>query len=249
VDVVTVPDGPRSGARPSALSLAVLLSQQHGIETLLQYSCRDRNLLGIQSDLLGAHALGLRNLLGITGDARSLGDIPDATAVFDVDSIGLTNVVNRLNHGLDIGGQTIGAPTRFHTGVMANPSRDLDQELKRLEYKVEAGAEFVVTRPIFDVQAFERFLQRVEPFRIPIIVGLWPFDSALNAEFMANEVPGVTVPEALVERMRRAASAEAAEAEGVTIARELLRNLRSVAQGVQIFTQSGKVDRALDVLG
>ena len=248
VDVVAVPDGPRSGARLSALSLAVLMSQQHGIETLLQYSCRDRNLLGIQSDLLGAHALGLRNILGITGDARSLGDIPDATAVFDVDSIGLTNVVNRLNHGLDIGGQSIGAPTRFHTGVMANPSRDLDQELKRLEYKVEAGAEFVITRPIFDAQAFERFLQRVEAFRIPIIVGLWPFDSALNAEFMANEVPGVTVPEALVERMRRAASAEAAEAEGVSIARELLRNLRAMAQGVHIFTQSGKIDRAFDVL-
>ena len=248
VDVVAVPDGPRSGARLSALSLAVLMSQQHGIETLLQYSCRDRNLLGIQSDLLGAHALGLRNILGITGDARSLGDIPDATAVFDVDSIGLTNVVNRLNHGLDIGGQSIGAPTRFHAGVMANPSRDLDQELKRLEYKVEAGAEFVITRPIFDAQAFERFLQRVEAFRIPIIVGLWPFDSALNAEFMANEVPGVTVPEALVERMRRAASAEAAEAEGVSIARELLRNLRAMAQGVHIFTQSGKIDRAFDVL-
>jgi methionine synthase I (cobalamin-dependent)/5,10-methylenetetrahydrofolate reductase len=248
VDVVAVPDGPRSGARLSALSLAVILTQQHGIEALLQYSCRDRNLLGIQSDLLGAHALGLRNLLGITGDARSLGDIPDATAVFDVDSIGLTNVVNRLNHGLDIGGQSIGAPTRFHAGVMANPSRDLDQELRRLEYKVEAGAEFVVTRPIFDLPAFERFLRRVEVFRIPIIVGLWPFDSALNAEFMANEVPGVTVPETLVQRMRRAASAEAAEAEGVAIARELLRSLRPMAQGVHIFTQSGKVDRAFDVL-
>jgi homocysteine S-methyltransferase len=248
VDVVTVPDGPRSGARLSALSLAVLMSQQHGIETLLQYSCRDRNLLGIQSDLLGAHALGLRNLLGITGDARSLGDIPDATAVFDVDSIGLTNVVNRLNHGLDIGGQAIGAPTRFHAGVMANPSRDLDQELKRLDYKIEAGAEFVVTRPIFDVQAFERFLQRVDSFRIPIVVGLWPFDSALNAEFMANEVPGVTVPEALVERMRRTGSAEAAEAEGVAIARELLRDLRSMARGVHVFTQSGRVERAFDVL-
>jgi homocysteine S-methyltransferase len=248
VDVVTVPDGPRSGARLSALSLAVLMSQRHGIETLLQYSCRDRNLLGIQSDLLGAHALGLRNLLGITGDARSLGDIPDATAVFDVDSIGLTNVVNRLNHGLDIGAQSIGAPTQFHAGVMANPARDLDQELRRLEYKVEAGAEFVVTRPIFDVPAFERFLQRVDAFRIPILVGLWPFDSALNAEFMANEVPGVTVPEALVARMRRSESAEAAEAEGVAIARELLAALRPMAQGVHLFTQSGKVERAFDVL-
>ncbi|MEZ5283639.1 MAG: methylenetetrahydrofolate reductase [Vicinamibacterales bacterium] len=146
MDVVTIPDGPRGGARLSAMSAAVLMAQQGGIETLLQYSCRDRNLLGIQSDLLGAHALGLRNLLGITGDVRSLGEIPDATAVFDVDSVRLTNVINRLNHGLDIGGQPIGAPTRFLAGVMANPARDIEAEVKRLGYKVEAGAEFVVTR-------------------------------------------------------------------------------------------------------
>jgi methionine synthase / methylenetetrahydrofolate reductase(NADPH) len=247
VDVVTIPDGPRSGARLSALSLAVLVAGQ-GIEPLLQYSCRDRNLLGIQSDLLGAHALGLRNILGITGDVRTLGDIPDATAVFDIDSIGLINVVTRLNYGLDIGGQPIGPPTRFHAGVMANPSRDLDQELKRLHYKVDAGAEFVITRPVFDVATFQRFLQRVEGFRIPIIVGVWPFDNALHAEFMANEVPGVTVPDALVARMREADSAEAAEAEGVAIARELLAALRPMAQGVQIFTLSGRVERAFEVL-
>ncbi|MDH4066742.1 MAG: methylenetetrahydrofolate reductase, partial [Acidobacteriota bacterium] len=248
VDVVTIPDGPRSGARLSALSLAVLVAQQGGIETLLQYSCRDRNLLGIQSDLLGAHALGLRNLLGITGDARSLGDIPDATAVFDVDSIGLTNVINRLNHGLDIGGQSIGAPTRFLAGVMANPSRDLEPELKRLGYKVEAGAEFVVTRPIFDVAAFERFLRRIEAFRIPVVASVWPFDSALHAEFMANEVPGVTVPEALVDRMRRVGDGPEAAAEGVAIARELVSTLRTMAQGVHLFTLSGPVERAFDVL-
>jgi homocysteine S-methyltransferase len=247
VDVVTIPDGPRTGARLSALSLAVLVAGQ-GVEPLLQYSCRDRNLLGIQSDLLGAHALGLRNILGITGDVRTLGDIPDATAVFDIDSIGLTHVVTRLNHGLDIGGQPIGPPTRFHTGVMANPSRDLDQELKRLHYKVEAGAEFVITRPVFDLVAFERFLKGVEGFRIPIIVGVWPFDNALHAEFMANEVPGVTVPDALVNRMRRAGSAEAAAAEGVAIARELLAALRPMAQGAQIFTLSGRVERAFEVL-
>ncbi|MGE0464464.1 MAG: bifunctional homocysteine S-methyltransferase/methylenetetrahydrofolate reductase [Vicinamibacterales bacterium] len=248
VDVVTIPDGPRSGARLSALSLAVLVAGE-GIEPLLQYSCRDRNLLGIQSDLLGAHALGLRNILGITGDVRTLGDIPDATAVFDVDSIGLTNVITRLNHGLDIGGQPIGPPTRFHAGVMANPARDLDQELKRLHYKVEAGAEFVITRPVFDVAGFERFLKGVEGFRIPIVVGVWPFDNALHAEFMANEVPGVTVPDALVQRMRQANSAEAAAAEGVAIARELLAALRPMVQGAQIFTLSGRVERAFEVLG
>jgi methionine synthase I (cobalamin-dependent)/5,10-methylenetetrahydrofolate reductase len=248
VDVVTIPDGPRSGARMSALSMAVLVQQHAAVEALLQYSCRDRNLLGIQSDLLGAHAMGVRNVLGITGDVRSLGDIPDATAVFDVDSIGLTNVINRLNHGLDIGGQSIGEPTAFHAGVMVNPSRDLDQELRRLEFKVEAGAEFAVTRPVFDVAAFERFLKRVEPLGLPIIVGIWPFESALNAEFMANEVPGVTVPDALVERMRRTTSAEAAAAEGVQMAREIVKAVRGMAAGIQISTPSGRLDAALDVL-
>jgi homocysteine S-methyltransferase len=248
VDVITVPEGPRSGARMSALSVAVLVQQQVGAEILLQYSCRDRNLLGIQSDLLGAHAMGVRNLLGITGDVRSLGDIPDATAVFDVDSIGLTNVITRLNHGLDIGGQPLGEPTAFHTGVMVNPSRDLDQELRRLEFKVEAGAEFAVTRPVFDVAAFERFLARVEPFRLPIVVGIWPFESALNAEFMANEVPGVTVPEALVERMRRASSAEAAAQEGIAIARELVQAIRRSAAGIQVSAPSGRVETLMAIL-
>ena len=248
VDVVTIPDGLRSGARMSALSMAVMVQQHAAVEALLQYSCRDRNLLGIQSDLLGAHAMGVRNVLGITGDVRNLGDIPDATAVFDVDSIGLTNVINRLNHGLDIGGQPIGDPTAFHAGVMVNPSRDLDQEVRRLEFKVEAGAEFAVTRPVFDVAAFERFLARVSGFGLPIIVGIWPFESALNAEFMANEVPGVTVPDALVERMRKTGSAEAAAAEGVAIAREIVTAVKGMAAGVQISTPSGRLDAALDVL-
>jgi homocysteine S-methyltransferase len=248
VDVVTIPDGLRSQARMSALSMAVLVQQHASVEALLQYSCRDRNLLGIQSDLLGAHAMGVRNVLGITGDVRNLGDIPDATAVFDVDSIGLTNVINRLNHGLDIGGQSIGEPTGFHAGVMVNPSRDLEQELRRLEFKVEAGAEFAVTRPVFDVGAFEKFLKRVEPMGLPIIVGIWPFESALNAEFMANEVPGVTVPDALVERMRKTASADAAVNEGVTIAREIVAAVKGMAAGIQISSPSGRLDAALDVL-
>lgn len=247
VDVVTVTDGTRSGAHVSALALAVL-AQQAGIDTILQYSCRDRNLLGIQSDLLGAHALGLRNVLGITGDPRYLGEIPDATAVFDVDSIGLTNLIARLNHALDLGGQPLGTPARFLCGVMANPSRDLDQELKRLAYKVEAGAEFIVTRPVFDAGTFERFLRRIESFRRPVLVGLWPFDSALQAEFMANEVPGVTVPEPLVARMRACESAEAAAAEGRAIAVEVLRAVRPMAQGVHLFAPGGRVADAAQVL-
>ena len=249
VDAVNIPDGPRGGARVSALSLAVLIEQQAGIETLLHYSCRDRNLLGIQSDLLGAHAMGLRNLLLITGDPGRVGDYPDATAVFDVDSIGLTNVVSRLNRGCDVGGQTIGAPTGFHIGVSVNPGApNMDQELRRLEYKVEAGAEFIVTRPIFDIAAFERFLKRIEFARLPVVAGLFPFESARNAEFMANEVPGVRVPDAMLERMRRTEDADAAVREGIAIARELGTGLSGAVQGVQISTASGDISAALAVL-
>src|SRR5579864_9497068 len=249
VDVVNVPDGLRAGARISALSLAVLIEQQAGIETVLHYACRDRNLLGIQSDLLGAHAMGLRNLLLITGDPGRVGDYPDATAVFDVDSIGLTNVVSRLNHGCDVGGQAIGAPTAFHVGVSVNPgASNLDQELRRLDYKVEAGAEFVMTRPVFDVRAFEAFLKRIERARLPVVAGVFPFESVRNAEFMANEVPGVRVPDALIERMRRAELPEAASAEGIAIAREITAELRGAVQGVQVSTQSGDVDAALAVI-
>ncbi len=249
VDVINIPDGLRAGARLSALSLAVLIEQQAGIETILHYSCRDRNLLGIQSDLLGAHAMGLRNLLLITGDPGRVGDYPDATAVFDVDSIGLTNVVSRLNHGCDVGGQTIGAATRFHVGVSVNPAAsNMDQELRRFDYKVEAGAEFVLTRPVFDVKAFEMFLKRIEHAHLPVVAGVFPFESARNAEFMANEVPGVRVPDALLERMRRTERPDAAAEEGITIAREIARELRGSVQGVQVSTQSGDIDAALGVI-
>ena len=249
VDVVNIPDGLRSGARLSALALAVLVEQQAGIETVLHYACRDRNLVGIQSDLLGAHAMGLRNVLLITGDPGRVGDYPDATAVFDVDSIGLTNLVTRLNHGGDIGGQPIGAPTAFHVGVSVNlAASNMDEELRRFDYKVEAGAEFVITRPIFDVAGCERVLRRLESARLPIIGGIFPFDSARNAEFVANEVPGVRVPEHLMERMRKADGQAAAAAEGIAIAREIAAALRHAVQGIQVSTQTGNIDAALGVL-
>ena len=249
VDVINIPDGQRAGARISALSLAVLIEQQAGIETVLHYACRDRNLLGIQSDLLGAHAMGVRNLMLVTGDPGRVGDYPDATAVFDVDSIGLTNVVSRLNRGCDVGGQSIGAPTSFHIGVSVNPTAsNLEQELRRFEYKAEAGAEFVVTRPIFDLRAFEPFMKRIETARLPIVAGIFPFESARNAEFLANEVPGVRVPDALLERMRSAEGRDAAVREGIAIAREIAAELRGAVQGVQVATQSGDIDAALAVL-
>jgi len=249
VDAVNVPDGYRSGARISALSLAVLIEQQAGIETLLHYSCRDRNLLGIQSDLLGAHAMGLRNLMLVTGDPSRVGDYPDATAVFDVDSIGLTNLVSRLNHGCDVGGQAIGAPTAFHLGVSVNPAApNLDDELRRFAYKVDAGAEFVVTRPVFDFPAFESFLKRIESARLPVIAGVFPFENARHAEFMANEVPGVRVPEDLLKRMHQAGGPEAATAEGVAIARSLVERLREIVQGIQVSSASGSGEAALAVI-
>src|ERR1043165_2207435 len=248
VDVVNIPDGPR-GPRMSALALAVLVQQKAGIETVLQFSCRDRNLLSMQSDLLGAHAMGIRNVIGVTGNARMLRDYPDATVVFDVDSVGLTNVITRLNQGLDIGGQAIGAPTAFHTGVMVNPgAEDLDSEIRRFEYKVEAGAEFAFTRPVFDAATFERLYRRLESARIPVLVGLRPFESVIDAEFMANEVPGVRVPDQGLERMRSATGADAAAVQGIAIARETLIALRGMVQGVHIAAPGGHIDAALTVL-
>jgi 5,10-methylenetetrahydrofolate reductase len=249
VDFVNIPDGPRASARMSALAAALVVQQQAGLETILHYTCRDRNLLGIQSDLLGAHSMGVRNLLVITGDPPRGGDYPDATAVLDVDSIGLTNVVAHLNRGLDIGRQPIGQPTAFHIGVALNPgAADLDEELRRFQYKVEAGAEFAVTQPIFDAAGFAAFLKQIAGTRIPVIAGVMPLDSVRHAEFMANEVPGVRVPETVVERMRRAENAGRGVAEGLVIAREIASEIRPLVQGLQISTAAGAIEAALDVI-
>jgi homocysteine S-methyltransferase len=252
VDLVNIPDGPRASARMSALAAAIVVQQQAGVETILHYACRDRNLLSLQSDLLGAHSMGVRNLMIITGDPPRMGDYPDATAVLDVDSIGLTNVVARLNRGLDIGGKGIGQPTGFHIGVGLNPSAlNVDEELRRFEYKVEAGAEFAITQPVFDVAEFSAVLKRVGAYEIPIVAGLTPLESLRHAEFMANEVPGVRVPDAILDRMRRAETAGCAAAEGRAIARELAGELRPLVQGVQISTFStgtAGIDAALGVI-
>jgi homocysteine S-methyltransferase len=247
VDVVTILDGPRSGAYMSALSLAVLVQQQAGIEPVLQYACRDRYLLGMQSDLLGAHAIGLRNLLIFTGDPRKSGDYSDATFVFDVDSIGLTNAVSRLNHGCDVGGQAIGPPTAFHVGVIANPTApNLEEEIRRFEYKADAGAEFAVTPPVFDLAAFDEFRRRTAHVAVPIVASVLPFDSVLHAEYLANEMPNIRVPEPLLARMRRTDGADAAVAEGVAIAQEIARELRTRAQGLQIGGPMSSVLAVLD---
>ena len=250
VDAVNVPDGPRAQSRMGALLTSLLIEQQVGIETVTHYCCRDRNLLGMLSDLLGASAIGLRNMLIITGDPPKMGPYPNATAVFDIDAIGLTNLVNNLNHGLDPGGNAIGAPTCFAIGVGVNPGAiDLEHELKRFTWKVEAGAEYAITQPVFDVEQLESFLAKLDTNRIPIIAGIWPLVSHRNAEFLANEVPGVTVPQHIIERMRRAneKSKEHGVQEGIAIAREMLERVRPSVQGVQVSAPFGKVELALQV--
>ena len=250
VDVVNVPDGPRAQSRMGALLSALMIERDVGLETVIHYCCRDRNLLGMLSDLLGAAAAGLRNLLIITGDPPKMGPYPDSTAVFDIDSIGLTNLVHGLNHGLDPGTNPIGAPTSFVIGVGANPGAvDLDRELSRFAWKVDAGAEFAVTQPVFDTDQLERFVARIESMRIPIVAGIWPLVSLRNAEFLANEVPGVSVPDRVLARMRQASELgkEAALAEGVSIAREMFAHVRGLVQGVQVSAPFGRVNVALDV--
>ena len=249
VDAINIPDGARAAARMGAMFLAIMMEQQTGIESILHYCCRDRNLIGMQGDLLGMYAIGLRNILIITGDPPKLGDYPDATAVFDVDAIGLTNMVTRLNHGLDLGGSPIGKPTGYHVGVGANPGAiDMEFELRRFKYKVEAGAEFAVTQPVFDVAQLKSFLGAVKGHEIPIIAGIWPLSSLRNAEFMRNEVPGVIVPDSIMERMQKAEAEGRAREEGTAIARETLEEVRGLVQGVQVSAPFGKVQGALDVL-
>jgi homocysteine S-methyltransferase len=252
VNAVNVPDGPRAQMRMGVLPTATLIEQRAGIETVVHYCCRDRNLLGMLSDLLGAHALGLRNLLLITGDPPRMGPYPEATAVFDIDAIGLTNLVSRLNRGMDPGGNPIGEPTSFTIGVGVNPGAvDLEYELKRFYWKVEAGAEYAITQPVFDPDQLLHFIEEIRrrDMWIPIVAGIWPLVSARNAEFMANEVPGVVVPTTVIERMQRASARgkEAGLEEGIAIAREMLERVRGHVQGVQVSAPFGKVGFALQV--
>ncbi len=248
VDAINIPDSPRASARMSNQALSLLVQQEVGIEAILHYTCRDRNVLSMQSDLLGAAALGIHNLICITGDPPKMGNYPDATAVFDVDAIGLVNIVHNLNRGLDIGGNPLGTGTSFVIGVGANPGLpNIDEEIKRFEYKVEAGAECAVTQPVFDLKLLEAFLRRIEHCKIPVIAGIWPLVSVRNAEFMKNELR-VSVPDSILERMAGAKTPEAAREEGVAIAREMLIAVREMVQGAQISAPSGRYSAAADVL-
>jgi homocysteine S-methyltransferase len=249
VDAINVADGPRASARMSAQALCVLLQEKVGIDTILHYTCRDRNLLGIQSDLLGAHALGLRNVLAITGDPPKLGDYPDATAVYDVDSIGLIRIMDNLNHGADLAGNLMGPALAIHVGCGADPSKpDTDKEVRRLEEKVKAGAEYIMTQPVYDPRTLERFLSLIRHLDLPLLVGVLPLYSHRNAEFLHNEVPGMSIPDDIRERMRQAGSGERAQLEGVRIAQEATLAARELAQGVYIMPPFNKVDLAVRVI-
>lgn len=249
---VNLPDGPRAQCRMSAVAAAVLIERETGLETIPHYCCRDRNLLGMQSDLLGASALGLRNVLLVTGDPPKMGPYPDSTAVFDVDAIGLTNLVHRFNCGEDLGGNPIGSSTAFCVGVGVNPSAvNVEEELRRFYWKIDAGADFAMTQPVFDVAVLKSFLEKVTPHPVPIVVGIWPLVSLANAEFLRNEVPGLHIPDDVLRRMERAqreGGKEGALAEGVAIARETLAEVRPLVAGVQLAAPMGRIAMALRVL-
>ncbi len=248
VHAINVPDSPRASARMSAQSLCIQIQQHTGIETILHYTCRDRNVLSIQSDLLGASSIGLKNILCLTGDPPKLGNYPDATAVFDVDAIGLVNIVRRLNHGLDIGSNSINASTNFTIGVAANPGvPDIEHELRRFLYKVEAGAEYAITQPVFDLRLLEEFLDRISSHRIPVIAGIWPLTSLRNAEFMKNDLR-VSMPEEIMLRMAQADTPDAARKEGILIAQEMLEAVRPMVQGVQVSAPFGRYIVAAEVI-
>jgi len=250
IDAINIPDGPRASSRLSPLVTAVRIQTDAGIETILHFCCRDRNLIGMQSDILGASAIGLRNLLIITGDPPKMGDYPSATGVFDMDSIALTSVVHNLNRGVDIGGSVVEPSTSLVVGVGANPvAADLEREIERFRQKVIAGAEFAITQPVFDPDCLFRFLDATQEFPIPIVAGIWPFTSFKNAEFMANEVPGVVVPKSLLDRMSQAKTREEGRALGVEIAQELVAKVRDRVAGFAVSAPFGNVMTALAVLG
>jgi homocysteine S-methyltransferase len=250
IDAINIPDGPRASLRLSPMVTAVKIQEAADIEAILHFCCRDRNLIGMQSDILGAHAIGLRNMLVITGDPPKMGEYPQATGVFDMDSIALVGVIRNLNRGIDLGGNHFSPPTSLVIGVGANPvASDIEREIERFRQKMTAGAEFAITQPVFDAETLFRFLEAIEPFKIPVIAGIWPFTSMKNAEFMANEVPGVIVPRRLLERMSAAKTQQAGKAIGVEIARELIDEIHDRVAGFAVSAPFGNVKLALAVLG
>jgi homocysteine S-methyltransferase len=250
VEFVNIPDGARAMARMSSLQLATFVKNQLDLEPIPHLTCRDRNLIGLQSDLLGCYVNGVRNLLLVTGDPPKLGNCPDASAVYDVDSIGLTHIVSNMNRGMDLGGSDFGKPTQYVIGVALNPTaRNQELEIRRFRYKIEAGAEYAITQPIYDVEAYERFFAALGPVNIPIIMGIWPLVSLRNAEFLKNEVPGVEVPDWIIAEMEKAGdSKDEALKRGLDIAVKTMAQTKNLVAGFQVSAPFNRVDFALKVI-
>jgi homocysteine S-methyltransferase len=248
VDVINVADSPMARVRMSAMTLCYLIQHQVGIETILHFTTRDRSLMGLQSELLGAHAVGVRNILALTGDPPSLGDYPDSSAVYDVDSIGLIKVIRRLNEGSDSAGASIGRMASFTIACAVDPTRpDLEEESRRLRAKLAAGANLVMTQPVYDIAVWERFLDVFgEPIDVPVLLGILPLQSHKHAEFLHNEVPGINLTDEARERMRRAGPD--GRREGVKMAQALLAAARPHVQGVYIMPSFGRYEVAAEVL-
>ena len=250
VDAINIPDGPRASARISPMVAGVMIEQKIGMEVILHYCCRDRNLIGMQSDILGGYAAGIKNYLVITGDPPKLGNYPQATAVFDVDAVGLTKVIHNLNRGEDIAGNEINPPTSILIGVGANPCAiNLENEIKHFYNKIDAGAEYVMTQPVFDADTLLRFIDITSKYKqIPVVAGIWPLVSLKNALFLKNEVPGVEIPDRIIERMEKANTKEDALKIGIEIAHEIKQKIDSSVQGYQISAPFGKVDLAINII-
>ena len=250
VDAINIPDGPRASARISPMVAGVMIEQKIGMEVILHYCCRDRNLIGMQSDILGGYAAGIKNYLVITGDPPKLGNYPQATAVFDVDAVGLTKVIHNLNRGEDIAGNEINPPTSILIGVGANPCAiNLENEIKHFYNKIDAGAEYVMTQPVFDADTLLRFMDITSKYKqIPVVAGIWPLVSLKNALFLKNEVPGVEIPDRIIERMEKANTKEDALKIGIEIAHEIKQKIDSSVQGYQISAPFGKVDLAINII-
>lgn len=246
IGFVNVADGPRASARMSAIAFAALLERAGHVETILHYQCRDRNLIGIQSDLLGAHALGIRNLLAVTGDPPKLGDYPHATPVFDVDSVGLVRILSGLNHGVDLAGNPLGGALPFYIGVGANPAAaDLETEMQKFGRKAAAGAQYCLTQPVYEPGLLETFLESVEDYGVPVLVGVLPLVSSRNAEFLHNEVPGMSVPKPVRDRLAAAPTRQRARDVGVAVAREMVAAARERAAGVYVMPPFNRFDLAI----
>ena len=250
VEFVNIPDGARAMARMSSLQLSAFVKNKFSLEPIPHLTCRDRNLIGLQSDLLGCFVNGVRNLLLVTGDPPKLGNCPDATAVYDVDAIGLTHIVSRMNRGLDLGGSEFGDPTEFTVGVALNPTaRNQELEIQRFRYKLEAGADYAITQPIYDLDAYQRFFEKLGPIDIPVLMGIWPLVSLRNAEFLKNEVPGVEVPQWVIDEMEKAGdSKEDALQRGLDIAVKTLDRAKNMVAGFQVSAPFNKVSLALKVI-